>query len=1036
MKRITALIISATMLFLCSTVGFAEESTTKVDEIFSGFLRGNLRRRLTSREEINKYLYFTTNFMGDDEALRQVQLAGALHGTGARPDVDTYIQAISNILFACQIDNEEDVYKLADMDTVKTPVDYIVDTVNLSGDALFIYLGIKGETGFVADAFATVAEGIINTAGNKAEAGESMAALKALAQNYRRSTALIDVLRRRGEHELKEAAEILGEGVDELTSFCLDNFNDEEFINELKVGGTLSVKGIIEKAKLSPNFNKEGGYKKLVTAFEQSEQAVGVVVDLTLLARDFMTNVSNLVNGGANLLNRFLEILAIKEISTQLQFEILEMESEYFDGGKDYNFILDYLDMAQLLTSSHIRGEYCFYSMLAPDDSLRAIINAGNIDEVRQGFESKFSAWLLIRRNLYTIEAACIENQLVNSETSKWTPVPVVSEEALYQSYLRETLVPKYGIACNYELRGTMVDNKEEWLSTTGVISTYIEDLDGNGSKELVVFTLEATGESPNKLVLYMEAYAIENSAVILKDRIAPSPYGADFPVFFMANLGTVEQEWVSAVKSAQDEIHFLFERIRYPGAFTDGPARNFWAIQYQDEKLVPAISIRQTAGDSYEPVYTGSVLQGGVLQSEEIIYDYMNNPEGISLEDGIDTFFEKQGISIKANRDLVESMLAENPAAKKILSFNNRNVGKSDGYKKLDFAFKLTDYTNLTKGLTDDVEARYASYRAVIQDYENQYGALGVGDHDGKYNYSTGLSFMQLRDLDRDGREELILAYNADSSDEVSLYRCEIWSFIGEKSEKIFSSQLVHIGNGHNYVRVQLLNVQGIQYLFTEKDWGAPETDPSLTILQMKGGKFEEVSVFYTDYADPNNPVYKINDAVVSSDQYDSERKKWFTGAEIYPIGAWVNQEYITSICSQTKTKLGAPVPESVAVANNPENGGGDKTETERVQALFDENGLIFASSNTVALTEVDLTSLLERIATQDAIGIKDAIGFARNEIFARYGYSFQSPEYVGHYNQYDWYRQLPKTEGTDIQLNAVEEANVTLLQEWERRY
>ncbi len=53
-----------------------------------------------------------------------------------------------------------------------------------------------------------------------------------------------------------------------------------------------------------------------------------------------------------------------------------------------------------------------------------------------------------------------------------------------------------------------------------------------------------------------------------------------------------------------------------------------------------------------------------------------------------------------------------------------------------------------------------------------------------------------------------------------------------------------------------------------------------------------------------------------------------------------------------------------------------------------------------------------------------------ARNEIYARHGYNFASPELQAYFGRFDWY----KPSGGPIELNAIEKRNIALFQEAER--
>src|SRR5262249_39563078 len=81
--------------------------------------------------------------------------------------------------------------------------------------------------------------------------------------------------------------------------------------------------------------------------------------------------------------------------------------------------------------------------------------------------------------------------------------------------------------------------------------------------------------------------------------------------------------------------------------------------------------------------------------------------------------------------------------------------------------------------------------------------------------------------------------------------------------------------------------------------------------------------------------------------------------------------------------------------------------------------HGLIFPDSDRRYLTRDDLRRLS-----------REQLRIARNEIYARKGRYFQDANLKAYFSRFSWYR--PTT--WDVTLNAVEQANVTLIQSLER--
>ena len=108
-------------------------------------------------------------------------------------------------------------------------------------------------------------------------------------------------------------------------------------------------------------------------------------------------------------------------------------------------------------------------------------------------------------------------------------------------------------------------------------------------------------------------------------------------------------------------------------------------------------------------------------------------------------------------------------------------------------------------------------------------------------------------------------------------------------------------------------------------------------------------------------------------------------------------------------------------------------------IEDVFDENGFIFADSNVRYLSDNDIIELIDIIridGTVDNNLLAEILGFARNEIFARYGNAFNTEKYINHYYQYGWYTYMDKTPDIGFEsLNEVEIANVNYIQGLEER-
>lgn len=87
-----------------------------------------------------------------------------------------------------------------------------------------------------------------------------------------------------------------------------------------------------------------------------------------------------------------------------------------------------------------------------------------------------------------------------------------------------------------------------------------------------------------------------------------------------------------------------------------------------------------------------------------------------------------------------------------------------------------------------------------------------------------------------------------------------------------------------------------------------------------------------------------------------------------------------------------------------------------------------IFQESHKKKLNHLDFMDLGYRQPTLETLAI------ARNEIFARKGYKFESEKYKNYFNSKKWYK--PQTDNHSIKLNNIEEYNVSLIKYYEHLY
>ncbi len=241
--------------------------------------------------------------------------------------------------------------------------------------------------------------------------------------------------------------------------------------------------------------------------------------------------------------------------------------------------------------------------------------------------------------------------------------------EELYNEYIKETLVEEYGLADVSEFEATLTSYNYNNITTSrrvnleGIVSAYIEDMDNDGTKDLVVLRYERKEEKDyNRDVfqMIMSVYTVEDGKVSELDQIYVGPTNGKWDgenIYVESVMEKETSEVRTEIKSVTDgEGKYIMVNSRLNGgAFSDGVFEYIMIYELKDDKLSHKYSFEQTAGGSAGFEYTGYIDGKGTL-----LYNQVSGEEGEktgkynSYEEAIDGFFKD--INIKVERKYVKS--------------------------------------------------------------------------------------------------------------------------------------------------------------------------------------------------------------------------------------------------------------------------------------------------------------------------------------------------------------------------------------------
>ncbi len=158
-------------------------------------------------------------------------------------------------------------------------------------------------------------------------------------------------------------------------------------------------------------------------------------------------------------------------------------------------------------------------------------------------------------------------------------------------------------------------------------------------------------------------------------------------------------------------------------------------------------------------------------------------------------------------------------------------------------------------------IERYYADAGVVCTNIINEYGSCKIEAADRYLNNNlwrfTGLSYARQIDFNRDGDDELIVAYN-DSGD----YSVEIWGYDGGDFVKLYSENANSLGSNDSAGDwITILHRSGKYYIGKITD----EENGIMGFLQLRGKKFKETDI--TCEYDAINDIYAVEGRLNTTD-------------------------------------------------------------------------------------------------------------------------------------------------------------------------
>ena len=291
-------------------------------------------------------------------------------------------------------------------------------------------------------------------------------------------------------------------------------------------------------------------------------------------------------------------------------------------------------------------------------------------------------------------------------ESATPEPTPELTEEDIFYKYLRENLIPKYGVA-DVKQKGKLsqdygtetvnqeLEKKNRWFKPKGIISAHIADMDSDNDKELFVIYWEKKKDDTYHHKLKMEVYEIQDGEVVRMDTKTLSDGGCGWAEWlnWKGNFSVFEM-------AAGEKKYFLFSQSQLIEFFGDGRVREMWSVEYRNGKFSYVQEIRQTEGGSDDFTYTG-YTHTGKKKKGEVLYDMYDEQNGLydSADEAFIEFFGREKIDVREINEKRDRLMGlNNTESAKLICTLNSKVTKKSSKGDLSYAWFFVEGKNFLK--------------------------------------------------------------------------------------------------------------------------------------------------------------------------------------------------------------------------------------------------------------------------------------------------------------------------------------------------
>lgn len=461
-----------------------------------------------------EYVRFVNDFNSSWLSLYLLHITDFFANTGVEPDEKKYMEVLLNIIETHDLSESATIANQKKMDNLKTFEDYGKDMAKAGAKAVSVMSGLSDSTDALSQKISKAVDGLAVLTDTTENWIEALSELETSVQNYSYYSEFLQIIEENSEGDLKKAAVSLRKNLESGMKIRLEAYADITNENIGKWSEEYFSDVFFETCKLTEEYEADDTLKWFVDSGQNVMGKFKTIKDSWELGKAVGLLLGDITVGGENLINRLREVMAVNEISKLLSENLQSMAAEEFNDvigtKKELDFVQKYVMQSKFLVNCRVRGEYCWYSIIANDAGLLSYFNKETGKNIEKMYNGMVAAMEEIDAELDKIMECKIadNNDISNQFYGSWLQLD--SDDPVVLT-LKEDMTLQYYNSISYE---NVYNSTFEWnnglylnlLNITDMNVTSVPyQVEVNETKNplQMILTVDNTEDFPDTTQLY-----------------------------------------------------------------------------------------------------------------------------------------------------------------------------------------------------------------------------------------------------------------------------------------------------------------------------------------------------------------------------------------------------------------------------------------------------------------------------------------------------------------------------------------------------